>query len=82
MKFLIIIKLGADVDYHDPLVPSFPKMRKYQYQKESVSIEKIKDYDCVILTTDHDMFDYDSIYQNANLIVDILVAIVIKRKRL
>ena len=65
-----LIKLGADVDYHDPLVPSFPKMRKYQYQKESISLDKLKDYDCVILTTDHDMFDYKSIYNNANLIVD------------
>ena len=65
-----LIKLGADVDYHDPLVPSFPKMRKYQYQKESVSLDKVKDYDCIILTTDHDMFDYDAIYKQANLIVD------------
>jgi UDP-N-acetyl-D-glucosamine dehydrogenase len=65
-----LVKLGANVDYHDPLVPTFPKMREYKYDKASVEISKVKDYDCVLLATDHDCFDYEKIYQQANLIID------------
>ena len=63
---------GALVSYSDPLVPVFPKMRKYFFKLESVTFdaEKIADFDCVIIGTDHDIFDYDLIKDNAKIIVD------------
>lgn len=63
---------GAQVDYSDPHVPVFPVMRKYKYDLRSVELtrEKLSEYDCVIVATDHDAFDYDLIKQCAALIVD------------
>ena len=64
--------LGASVDYSDPHVPSIPRMRRYRFDMEStdLSADTLAQYDCVILATDHDAFDYDSIDQHARLIVD------------
>ncbi len=63
---------GAEISYSDPHVPKFPAMRKYDFDLSSVdlSAEMIREYDCVVLTTDHDLFDYDMIRDNASLIVD------------
>lgn len=35
-----------------------------------MKLEKIKEYDIVLLLTDHDSFDYDEILKNAKLIFD------------
>lgn len=63
---------GGKVAYSDPHVPVFPKMREHQFDLSSVKLtaETIKSYDCVVLTTDHDKFDYDLVLKNASLIVD------------
>jgi UDP-N-acetyl-D-glucosamine dehydrogenase len=63
---------GASLNYSDPHVPVFPKMREHNFDLKSVPLtaENIKKYDCVILTTDHDKFDYDLVLKNAQLIVD------------
>ena len=63
---------GSVVDYSDPHVVSFPKMRNYSYDLNSVKLreQSIKCYDCVLLVTDHDAFDYDLIQKHARLIID------------
>jgi UDP-N-acetyl-D-glucosamine dehydrogenase len=64
--------LGAKVDYSDPHVPVFPRMRRYRFDLQStdLSADTLVQYDCVVLATDHDAFDYGVIGQHANLIVD------------
>ncbi|MEJ1354042.1 MAG: nucleotide sugar dehydrogenase [Candidatus Sedimenticola sp. (ex Thyasira tokunagai)] len=63
---------GAEIGYSDPHVPKFPAMRNYSFELSSVELtpELLKGYDCVVLTTDHDLFDYDVIRDNSSLIVD------------
>lgn len=63
---------GAEISYSDPHVPKFPAMRKYAFDLSSVDLtpELLKEYDCTVLTTDHDLFDYDMIRNHAPLIVD------------
>lgn len=63
---------GAIVEYSDPHVAIFPKMREHKFDLKSVNItpEVIRSYDCVILATDHDKFDYGVIFENAKLLVD------------
>jgi len=63
---------GASVDYSDPHVPTFPKMRKYHFDLRSVALtpESITSYDLVLLATNHDKFDYPMIQKHARLIVD------------
>ncbi|WP_406850480.1 nucleotide sugar dehydrogenase [Chromobacterium phragmitis] len=64
--------LGAEVSYSDPHVPVFPKMREHHFELSSVALtaESIAGYDCVLLATDHDKFDYELIKAKAQLVVD------------
>jgi len=64
--------LGAEVAYSDPHVPVFPKMREHHFDLSSVPLtaESIASYDCVLLATDHDKFDYALLAEHAQLIVD------------
>jgi len=63
---------GAIVEYADPNVPVFPKMREHRFDLKSVDLtpEKIASYDCVALLTNHSSFDYEQILEHAKLIVD------------
>jgi len=63
---------GANVAYSDPHVPTFPKMRRYSFdlKSEDLTAENLSSYDCVIIATNHDDFDYEFIRQNAQLIID------------
>lgn len=64
--------LGAKVSYSDPHIPEFPKMREHQFDLSSVPLTatSLAGYDCVLLATDHDRFDYELIKAHAPLIVD------------
>jgi UDP-N-acetyl-D-glucosamine dehydrogenase len=68
----ILRERGAEVDYSDTYIPVLPKTRKYKYDMNSVELteENIKKYDVVLLSTDHDDFDYKFIAKHAQLIVD------------
>mgnify|MGYP001815069785 CR=1 FL=1 len=63
---------GSEIGYCDPLVPHFPKMRHYQFQLDSVTYDAdtLADYDCVVIATDHDLFDYELLRKSARTIVD------------
>ena len=63
---------GANVDYSDPYFPELPELRKYKLNIKSVDLteENLKNYDLVVLSTDHDAFDYNFILNNSNLILD------------
>lgn len=64
--------LGATIAYSDPHIPVFPKMREHQFDLSSITLTKqnLADFDCVLLATDHDKFDYTMIKESAKLIVD------------
>lgn len=65
-------KLGAIVSYSDPHIPKFPEMRKHNFELSSVQLtpKNLSGYDCVVLATDHDKFDYQMIKLSAKLIID------------
>jgi len=68
----LLVRQGAIVDYCDPHVPVFPKMREYRFDLQSVDLtpENIASYDVVLLATNHDAFDYRVIQNHAKLVVD------------
>ena len=70
MEFLL--KKGADVQYSDPYLPFAPKTRKFDFDLKSVELtkENIAAFDLILLTTDHEAFDYDFINKEARMIVD------------
>jgi nucleotide sugar dehydrogenase len=64
---------GAVVDYNDPYIPLLPRTRKYKANsKQSVPLteENLSKYDCVVIATDHSVYDPDFIVRHANLVVD------------
>jgi UDP-N-acetyl-D-glucosamine dehydrogenase len=64
--------LGAQIAYSDPHIPKFPKMREHAFDLSSLTLtpQSLADFDCVLLATDHDRFDYAMIKESANLVVD------------
>jgi UDP-N-acetyl-D-glucosamine dehydrogenase len=58
---------GADVDYHDPHVPSFTENGVVM----SSSPLDPGAYDCVVVVTNHSGIDYDRLVDDANLVVDL-----------
>lgn len=64
--------LGAEVAYSDPHIPVFPKMREHHFDLTSVALSPatLAGYDCVLIATDHDSFDYAMLRDHARLLVD------------
>lgn len=64
--------LGAAIAYSDPHIPVFPRMRQHSFALSSMplSAETLEAFDCVLLATDHDKFDYNLIKAHAKLLVD------------
>jgi len=69
-----LLKLGADVSYHDPFVPVAPKMRSWPnlpaMTSRPLTPEVLSSADVALLITDHSIVDYDLVLKNAPLIVD------------
>lgn len=63
---------GAEVHYCDPHIPVFPKMREYHFNLKSceLSAESLASFDCILIATNHDAFDYDFIRREGKLIID------------
>jgi len=68
----LLVKRGAQVEYSDPHVPAFPRMRQHRFDLKSVPLtpEAVARYDLALLATDHDAFDYPMLARHARLIVD------------
>jgi UDP-N-acetyl-D-glucosamine dehydrogenase len=65
-------RLGAKIAYNDPHVPRTHKMRRHDLGLSSVplSLETLQRYDCVIIITHHDAYNWQTVADNARLIVD------------
>ena len=63
---------GALVDYSDPHVPHFPRMREHRFALSSVALTpaSIASYDVLLIATSHTAFDYEQLRQHARLIID------------
>lgn len=63
---------GARIAYSDPHVPVFPRLREHTFDLKSVGLtaQVLAGFDCVVVATNHDVFDYDLVKKHAPLIVD------------
>jgi len=68
----MLLQRGANVHYHDPHVPRFPRMRNYDLELTSVDLdrERLRAADCVVVITDHDRIDWQTVGREARLVVD------------
>ena len=71
---LTIIELlqnrGALVSYNDPYFPMVGHGRKYALNMTCAPLDKLDEYDCVMIVTDHSDYDYPRIVREAKLVVD------------
>ncbi len=65
-------KYKAFVEYCDPFVPVIKNLRNHSISMKSIKInpKKIKEFDVVILVTDHDKFNYKILKKYSKLLVD------------
>ena len=63
---------GATVAYSDPHVSAFPKMREHYFDLKSIELtpQSLGSFDCVVVATNHDKFDFKLIKEFSKLIVD------------
>jgi len=64
-----LIRRGASVTYSDPYVPSF-KTDGHTFTAIGTAEALAAKPDCVVITTDHDVFDYKALVAKAPLIMD------------
>ena len=61
---------GADVAYNDPYFPKVGRGRKYNLQMINTPLDKLGQYDCALIVTDHSDYDYKKIVTESQLVVD------------
>ncbi|MBB4955757.1 UDP-N-acetyl-D-glucosamine dehydrogenase [Agrobacterium vitis] len=70
----LILERGAEVCYFDPFIAEIPKTREYSHLKGRRSIdwdqETLSSFDAVLIATDHDTVDYQSLADWCPLIID------------
>ena len=66
----LLQKRGALVEYNDPFFPTVGKGRKYNLNMTCTSLDRISEFDCVVIVTDHTQYDFADIVSRAQLVVD------------
>ena len=60
---------GADVGYHDPYVPEFAHNGSGMRSERDLD-DALSSADCVVIVTDHSVYDWSAIRRHAPCIVD------------
>lgn len=65
-------KQGAHVDYNDPFIPEIKETREHKKHKgkKSVPLDELTSYDLTAILTDHSVYDYESIVNNSQIVID------------
>lgn len=61
---------GAHVEYHDPYVPSIRLEHGRTMQSSALSAELLSKADCVVIVTNHSVFDYAWVVDNSHIVID------------
>ncbi len=66
-----VIKKGGDVGYHDPFIPLIKTGEGNMLESSAFDEETLNSADCVVITTNHSVFDAEFIETNSKLVVDL-----------
>jgi len=72
-SLIVIEKLrqaGVQVQYNDPFFPEVGRGRHYDLHMRSTPLEDLDRFDCVLILTDHSLYNYGEIVSQAKLVVD------------
>ena len=62
-------RLGADVRYHDPYIERVEEDGR-SWQSVELTDEELGSADCVVIVTDHQVFDLERIFERSQVLVD------------
>jgi len=70
----LLLRAGAKVEYNDPFFPTVGRGRKYVLDMTSTDLgdgmSELTRFDCVLIATDHSIYDREQIVRQARLVVD------------
>ena len=61
---------GAEVSYNDPYFPKVGQGRHYALNMINTPLENLRQYDAVMIVTDHSSYDYHAIVEQSQLVID------------
>jgi UDP-N-acetyl-D-glucosamine dehydrogenase len=68
--FSLLQRAGAEVRYNDPYLPEVGAGRHYAVHQQSTPLEQVAEFDCVVLLTDHSVYNVPALVAASKLFVD------------
>jgi UDP-N-acetyl-D-glucosamine dehydrogenase len=68
--FELLREAGATVAYNDPYFPTVGAGRHYSLQTHSTPLDRVSNFDCVVLLTDHSAYDIPALVAASKIFVD------------
>jgi UDP-N-acetyl-D-glucosamine dehydrogenase len=68
-----LLAQGAEVTYNDPHVPRMPAMRAHRLpplESQELTPAYLAQQDCVLIATNHSVYDYSFVVEHSALVVD------------
>lgn len=68
----ILLEKEAKVSYSDPYYQKFPEMRSHSFNFQSINLSPkiLSEFDICVICSDHDVFNYEMIYEYSNKLID------------
>jgi UDP-N-acetyl-D-glucosamine dehydrogenase len=66
----LLQKKGAQVEYHDPYIPHLRTHDDIEMESVSDVMDAVRHADCVVIITNHSVYDYSAILKQAKFIFD------------
>jgi len=68
--FSLLQSADAEVRYNDPYLPTVGAGRHYAVHQNSTPLDKVAEFDCVVLVTDHSAYDVAALVEASKMFVD------------
>jgi len=66
-----VVKKGGLVSYHDPFISEISTGGGNQFKSTELNAQVLEEADCVVITTNHSLFDADFIEKHSKQVVDL-----------
>lgn len=64
----LLLEKGAEVNYRDPYAPEFSHFETHWRSVKDLNSGLVKGMDCVVILTDHSLYDWELVAKSANLV--------------
>lgn len=68
--YKLLKEMGAFVEYNDPYAIQFTDSEGNKVHSTKLDYQNLSTYDCIILLTNHEVYNYEEISTNSRLIID------------